>query len=138
MTKFCLERRVNAPVDAVWRAWTTPEGLAKWWWPQLPDTSYDIDARVGGEYRFESKTTAIGARGEFTAVHQPDHLEMTWWWIGDETPEAPDFVSLDIRPDGSSTLVTVTHRCQSGDASDDLRQGWDDVLDRLTALTPMD
>lgn len=137
MTEFSLDRHVNAPVDAVWRAWTTCEGLATWWWPQLPDTTYEIDARVGGSYRFESKAAGIGARGDFTVVDEPKRLEMSWLWIGGDEPEVPDQVRVEFRPDGRGTAVTVTHWVnQPGDTGDGLRQGWGDVLDRL-AVTPL-
>jgi len=132
MTQFSLERRVQAPVEAVWRAWTTREGLATWWWPQLPDTTYEIDARVGGSYRFESRAAGIGALGEFTVVDEPGRLQMTWRWIGAAARELPDEVRVDIRPDGTGSVVTVTHQVnRPGDSGDGLRQGWGDVLDRL-------
>ena len=132
MTEFAVQCRVAAPMEVVWRAWTTPGGLASWWWPQLRDTTYDIDARVGGSYRFESKAAGIGAQGEFTAVEQPGRLDMTWWWIGGDTPTQPDFVSVDLQSDQAATQVTVTHRTPHPDDScDDLRVGWNDVLKRL-------
>lgn len=137
MTEFSLERRVSADAEAVWRAWTTRDGLATWWWPQLPDTTYEIDPRVGGSYRFESEAAGIGACGEFTAVDEPERLEMTWRWIGGADQDGPDEVRVDIRPDVSGTVVTVTHRVnQPGDSGDGLRQGWGDVLDRL-ATAPL-
>lgn len=135
MTEFSVERKVDAPVQLVWRAWTTPEGLATWWWPQLPDTTYEIDARVGGSYLFESKSAGIGARGKFAAVEEPIRLEMSWWWIGGAVADVPDLVRVDFEPNGSSTLVRVTHRVNATDDSGTgLQQGWNDVLDRLTEL----
>lgn len=137
MTEFSLERRINAPIEAVWRAWTTREGLATWWWPQLPDTTYRIDPQVGGSYRFESQAAGIGAHGEFTVVDAPQRLEMSWLWIGGEGQEVPDRVRVVLRPDDDGTVVTVSHQVrQPGDPGDGLRQGWGDVLDRL-AVTPL-
>lgn len=135
MTDFCLQRHVHAPVEAVWRAWTTSEGIATWWWPQLPDTSYEMEARVGGRYRFESTAAGIGVHGEFTTVDEPHLLELTWLWVGGDEPEGADRVRVELQPDGDGTSVTVTHQqCQPADSGDDLRQGWGDVLDRLAAL----
>lgn len=135
MTDFSLQRHVHAPIESVWRAWTTREGIATWWWPQLPDTSYEMEARVGGRYRFESKAAGIGVRGEFTTVDEPHVLELTWWWIGGDEPNLPDHVRVELRPDGDGTSVTVIHRVsRPGDSGDGLRQGWSDVLDRLALL----
>lgn len=59
MTDFSLQRHVAAPMEAVRRAWTTQEGIATWWWPQLADKSYELDGRVGGRYHFESKAAGL-------------------------------------------------------------------------------
>ncbi|HWC23096.1 MAG TPA: SRPBCC domain-containing protein [Flexivirga sp.] len=135
MPEFSLRRHVAVAPDVVWRAWTTREGLATWWWPQLPDTTYEIDPHVGGHYLFESKAAGFGVRGEFTVVNAPLRLEMTWYWIGGDTQEVPDRVQVELRPDGDGTSVTVTHQVnQLGDSGDGLRQGWGDVLDRLALL----
>ncbi|MFC6707699.1 SRPBCC family protein [Flexivirga alba] len=137
MTDFALQRHVQAPVEAVWRAWTTREGIATWWWPQLPDTTYELEPRVGGSYHFESKAAGIGVHGEFSTVDEPRRLELTWMWIGGDVQDVPDHVRVDLRPDGDGTSVTVTHQVnQPGDTGEGLRQGWGDVLDRLavTAL----
>lgn len=135
MTDFSLQRHVQAPVEAVWRAWTTRAGIASWWWPQLPDTSYELDARVGGRYHFESKVTGIGVSGEFTTVDEPHLLELTWLWIGGDGQQVPDHVRVELQPDGEGTSVTVTHQVnQRGASGDGLRQGWGDVLDRLALL----
>ncbi len=42
-------RFLKAPLDLVWRAWTEPEMIAKWWAPE-PFTSHVVewDARPGG------------------------------------------------------------------------------------------
>ncbi len=135
MNEFTLERRVGADAEAVWRAWTTREGLASWWWPQLPDTTYEIDAQVGGTYRFESKDAGIGVFGEFTVVDEPRLLELTWIWIGGDAQDEPDRVRVEMRPDEAGTTVVVTHRVNHhSDPGDGLRQGWGDVLDRLALL----
>src|ERR1700757_372332 len=47
-----LERIVDVPRELVWRAWTTPEHLKKWFTP-APWTTVDceIDLRPGGIFR---------------------------------------------------------------------------------------
>ena len=47
-----FERRLSHPVDAVWAAITTPDGLAGWWLPF--DATIRIDLVVGGEMSFAS------------------------------------------------------------------------------------
>jgi hypothetical protein len=62
-----VEQVVGAD-PARWAAWTSADSLRAWWWPQLPDTTYDVEARVGGGYRIWSERAAIGVRGEFERV----------------------------------------------------------------------
>ena len=47
-----LERTLDAPRDLVWRAWTDPEQVKKWWAPRPYQTpEVEIDLRPGGIFR---------------------------------------------------------------------------------------
>lgn len=46
-----IERVFDAPVEAVWKAWTDPEIIKKWWGPEgFSAPSIKIDLKVGGKY----------------------------------------------------------------------------------------
>jgi len=48
-----LERTLDAPRDLVWRAWTDPEQVKRWWAPKPYETpEVEIDLRPGGIFRF--------------------------------------------------------------------------------------
>lgn len=48
-----IERVFDAPRDLVWKAWTDPEMVKKWWGPEgFYAPSIKIDLRVGGKYIF--------------------------------------------------------------------------------------
>ena len=48
-----LERLLDAPRDLVWRAWTDPEHLKRWWAPRpYQTTEVEMDLRPGGIFRF--------------------------------------------------------------------------------------
>lgn len=48
-----ITRIFNAPVEAVWKAWTDPKQLMKWWGPKdFASPACNIDLRVGGKYLF--------------------------------------------------------------------------------------
>ena len=48
-----VTRIIDAPVEAVWRAWTEPEQVSRWWGPEFyTSPSCRIDLRVGGRYVF--------------------------------------------------------------------------------------
>lgn len=46
-------RMVNAPLAFVYKAWTDPEYLSKWWGPAgFTNTFHEYDFRVGGKWKF--------------------------------------------------------------------------------------
>ncbi len=48
-----LERLLDAPRELVWRAWTDPEHIRKWWAPKPYETpEVELDQRPGGIFRF--------------------------------------------------------------------------------------
>ena len=47
-----LERSINAPRSLIWKAWTDPEHVKKWWAPAPWTTSQcEMDLRPGGLFR---------------------------------------------------------------------------------------
>lgn len=48
-----IERVFDAPIEVVWRMWTDPEMVKKWWGPEGFTAPYaKIDLKVGGKYVF--------------------------------------------------------------------------------------
>jgi uncharacterized protein YndB with AHSA1/START domain len=48
-----VTRLIDAPVESVWKAWTGPERVMRWWGPQyFTSPSCKIDLREGGKYVF--------------------------------------------------------------------------------------
>src|SRR5690242_8633745 len=46
-----IVRYFDAPISAVWKAWTEPEAFKKWWGPKnFTCPVCEIDLRVGGKY----------------------------------------------------------------------------------------
>jgi len=49
--ELLISRKLNAPVDLVWEAWTHPEHIANWWGPDgFTTTINKMDMRAGGEW----------------------------------------------------------------------------------------
>jgi uncharacterized protein YndB with AHSA1/START domain len=73
-----MERVVDAPREAVWRAWTDPEQLSQWWLPdRLPARHCSVDLRPGGHMRFRVRSTSGDAwltGGVFYDVEAPSWL----------------------------------------------------------------
>lgn len=48
-----VTRIIDAPLELVWKAWTEPEHVMKWWGPKYyTSPSCKIDLREGGKYIF--------------------------------------------------------------------------------------
>lgn len=51
--ELIISRVFNAPRELVWRAWTEPEIIKKWWGPEgFSAPTIEVDLRVGGKYVF--------------------------------------------------------------------------------------
>lgn len=49
--EITISRKLNAPVDLVWEAWTKPEHIANWWGPNgFTNTISKMDMTAGGEW----------------------------------------------------------------------------------------
>jgi uncharacterized protein YndB with AHSA1/START domain len=97
-----IERVLDAPPEAVWRAWTEPEQLAAWWGPRGWTTQphdIEIDLRPGGVMRITSVSDEDGTQmttaGTFTEVAAPERLGF-------------DEASEDSWHDGATSTITLT------------------------------
>jgi uncharacterized protein YndB with AHSA1/START domain len=98
--EITITRVIHAPRELVWRAWTDPEHLARWWgargWTTAP-SDVTIEVRPGGVFRVGSVSDADGAEmtteGVFREVVEPERLVL----------EEP---SEDSWHEGARTVVT--------------------------------
>lgn len=129
-----ITAHVPAPPDQVYAAWLSPEGLSRWWWVAIGDTTYAVDGREGGEFLVQSTGAGIGVRGTFRTLREPDLIELTWIWLEGETAGPEELVRVDLAPQDGGTLVTVTHQVVDPEGLESYRQGWTYVLDNLARL----
>ena len=134
-----LRRVFKAEREKVFRAWTDPEELKKWWGPEGYATpSAEVDLRVGGKYRLGMRKLPHGEiiylSGIYREVRPPERLVYTWRW--EAQPEHGEtLVTVEFREVGDSTEVVLTHeRFPTEKARDDHNRGWSGCLDRLAKL----
>ncbi|WP_255771625.1 SRPBCC family protein [Pseudarthrobacter sulfonivorans] len=71
-TEILVTRTVNAPPQLVYRAWTTPELVRRWWPGRRGEmTVADMDFRVGGAWRY-----AMTAHGGFEVAFHGIYREI--------------------------------------------------------------
>ena len=134
-----LRRIFKAPRKKVFRAWTDPEELKKWWGPEGYATpSAEVDLRVGGKYRLGMRKLPDGEifylSGIYREVRPPERLVYTWRW--EAQPEHGEtLVTVEFREVGDSTEVVLTNeRFPTEKARDDHNRRWSGCLDRLAKL----
>ncbi|WP_406312612.1 SRPBCC family protein [Streptosporangium sp. NBC_01639] len=88
-----VRRRYDAEPADVWDACTTPERVARWFYPVTGDF------RVGGRYQLEGN-----AGGEIIACEPPTHLKLTWDFGGGTSQ-----VEVRLAEDGDGTLLELLH-----------------------------
>ena len=133
--QLTVEQPVAAAPDRVYAAFTSADALARWWWPHIPDTTYEVDARDGGRYEISSDAAGIGVRGAFLELDEPRVIRLTWSWMDDGVAGAEEEVRVGITPTPAGSLVVVTHELDESSAiGEALRQGWHDVLTRLAEI----
>ena len=129
-----LKRRLNAPPERVYAAWTDPEKLKRWFGPEQIETlRADADARVGGRFRIVMRGTdgeEHDVSGIYREVVPNEKIVFTWAWRS--TPERESLVTVVIKPEGAGSLLTLVHEQFFDEAARDRHEhGWIGCLDKL-------
>jgi len=127
--KITVETTVAAPIENVWRAYTTPEDIEQWnaasddW----HTTAATVDLRVGGAFssRMEAKDGSMGF--DFAGIYTNivEH-ELIAYSFGDRTAQ----VQFTESPEG--VKVRVTFESEPTHSVDEQRAGWQAILDNFT------
>ena len=146
-----ITRIFDAPRDLVWKAWTEPQRLMRWWGPKgFTAPACKMDLRVGGEYLNYMRSPEgqdFWSKGVFREIVEPERLVMTDSFADKEGNAVPashygmseDFplemlVTVTFEEDGGKTKLTLQHSGTGGlDAKmrGDMEQGWNESFDKL-------
>ena len=82
--ELLVTRVIDAPRALVFKAWTEPEQVARWWGPQGFTTTFcDMDIRPGGTFRFCMRSPAgtdHWKRGVYREIVAPERIVFTFAW----------------------------------------------------------
>ena len=65
--ELIVTRLYSAPIELVWKAWTTPEQIARWFAPGIVMEVRELDVRPGGHFRFADPSDKVS--GEYTGTY---------------------------------------------------------------------
>lgn len=134
-----LERRFPVAPEKVWRAWTDPQALKRWFGPGGPQpvALAELDVRVGGRFRIVfggPQGTEHEVQGVYREVVPPRRLVFTWTWPR-TTPERESVVTIELRAAGGGTDMLFTHAQHfDGAVRDGHRRGWTETFVKLDAF----
>jgi uncharacterized protein YndB with AHSA1/START domain len=111
--QILITREFDAPKDLVYRAWTTPELVRRWWSGEGGEmTVAEIDLRVGGAWRYVMVTDdgfEVAFHGEYREIVPNERIVSTEVYEGVPEGEALNTVTF-TEMDGRTTLtVLVEH-----------------------------
>lgn len=139
-----LVRVFDAPRDLVWKAWTDPEQLAKWWGPKgFTNPVCEIDVKRGGRILIHMTApdgTPFPMNGVFHEVDPPYRLVFSDAAIDAAGNVLADgFTVVTFEDLGGKTRLTVESIAKAAvpDAAEMVRgmnDGWNESLDRLAGL----
>jgi uncharacterized protein YndB with AHSA1/START domain len=136
--ELLITRIIDAPRSLVFKAWTTPEHLVRWWGPKNYTTpSFKMDFRPGGSYRAcirspDGKEEWL--TGVYRDIVEPERIVFTFRW--EEEGSRENLVTVTFADHNGKTRLNL-HQAffDSVEKRDSHHGGWSECLDRLAALT---
>ena len=136
--EFTITREFAAPRELVFRAWTDPRHLTRWYGPRgctTPLGSISADVRPGGMWRATMVVEATGQEfptgGFYLEVRAPERLVFTWREPGGDA-ESVITVELDDLGGGRTAMTFHQAGFTTEEARENVHDGWSSAFDRLT------
>ena len=152
---YVLERVFDAPRALVWRTWTDPQLLPRWYGPKVETIVHRLDLKPGGLWLLEMRRDGHSShqRVEYTEVTPPERL--VWLhatsdaaWKITSTPNMADWprvllTTVTFEEDGERTRLRLTwepHEATEAEiacfaaAIDRMGKGWEAGMALLAEL----
>ena len=130
--EFTITRVFDAPRELVWKAWTDPELVARWFGPRgysTPQSTVTMDVRPGGSFEFtmvsDDDGNEIPSGGIFLEVVEPERLV----WRDRDIDLTVTITFADL---GGRTEMTCHVAGKTGGAP--AYDGWSTMFDKLAEV----
>jgi len=123
-----IETTITAPIEAVWRAWTTPADIVQWNAASADwhTTRASVDLRVGGTFssRMEAKdgSTGFDFEGTYTQVVPHELLVAEFWGRS---------LRVEFLNGPRGVTVRETFDAETVHSEEEQRAGWQAILDNF-------
>ena len=137
-TQILITREFDAPRHLVYKAWTTPDLIKRWWHAKRGTvTSAHVDLRVGGTWRWVmavDRGFEVVFHGEYREIVPDERLVYTEVYEG--APEAAAVVTMTFTEQDGRTLVSLLAQHEKKEHRDahinsGMEAGMQDALDLL-------
>ena len=147
--QILIKREFDAPKELVYKAFTTPELVKRWWHAKRGEmTVADIDLRVGGKWRYlmvlqcddMSEAMEVGFHGEYLEIVPGERIVSTEIYEGlpqgVSEEEGATVNTATFTEEGGRTTITILIQAPSKAARDaiidsGMEAGLQDALDLL-------
>jgi len=143
--ELVVTRIFDAPVELVWKAWTEPERVMRWWGPKgYTSPAAEIDLRVGGKYLWCMRSPEgqdLWSTGVYREIVPLERLVSTNSFAdenGNPVPASHYGITADLPLEmvaevtfedlGGKTKLTLRHEMREGADA-----GWNESFDKLAA-----
>jgi uncharacterized protein YndB with AHSA1/START domain len=144
--QILIMRELDAPKELVYKAWTTPEHVKRWWHAKRGRvTVVEIDLRPGGKWRHVMVTddgSEVGFHGEYREIVPNERIVSTEIWEGATESVYPVDATLNtvtFEEAGGRTTLTILVDAPNKQIRDaiiesGMEDGLQDALDLLEEL----
>ena len=151
--EITLTRIIDAPRELVFKAWTNPEMMSKWWGPKsFTAPTIKMDLRVGGKYLFCMRSPEgkdYWTTGVYKEINPPERLVCTdnfadengnivpasAYGFDGEWPELSIITVTFENLDDNKTKMTLRHEgLPTGEHGEMAKAGWTTTLEKLEEI----
>jgi uncharacterized protein YndB with AHSA1/START domain len=151
-SELLIMRVFNAPRELMWKAWTEPGLVKRWWGPKGFTTPFcKIDLRVGGAFLNCMRSPEgkdYWSTGVYREIVEPERIVHTDCFSDEKGTVVPAthygmsaefplemLVTVIFEEFGGKTRLTLRHvGIPPGEDSDGARQGWSESFDKLAEV----
>jgi uncharacterized protein YndB with AHSA1/START domain len=137
-TQILITREFAAPKHLVYKAWTTPELIKRWWSANRGEvTIAEVDLRVGGMWRYVMIAEGgfeVGFHGEYREIVPNERIVSTEVFEGMPDAEAVDTLTLTEKAGRTTLSVLVQHQTKAhrdAHIESGMEAGMQDAMDLL-------